>query len=216
MTTPIGAALEPNPTVKHDGEIFIVDDDDNMRDLLASILSLEGFPITTFSDGETFLRKAGSQTPVCLFLDVIMPGRSGLEILKELHARQYPAPIFLISARDESPNVVEAFRNGARDFLAKPFDPYAAVERVRDAVELWNSREARRPSAELEAMALPGGARLTRREAEVLSHIVHGVCSKDIGTTLGIAKRTVDNFRTSIMRKLGAKNAADLVRIVMS
>src|SRR3974390_1574582 len=124
MKTQAGATHEQHSHAKHDGEIIIVDDDDNMRDLLATILSLEGFPITTFADGETFLRKAGAQTPVCLFLDVVMPGRSGLDILKELHARGYAAPVYLISARDESPTVVDAFRSGARDFLAKPFDPY--------------------------------------------------------------------------------------------
>ncbi|HUI96774.1 MAG TPA: response regulator [Xanthobacteraceae bacterium] len=216
MTILAAAAYEPRPVVKHDSEIFIVDDDENMCDLLGAILSLEGFPISTFTDGETFLRRAGAQTPVCLFLDVMMPGRSGLDILKDLHARRYPAPVFLMSARDESPMVVDAFRSGARDFLAKPFDPYAAVQRVRDAVELWNGRDERRASAELEAMTFGGGARLTRREAEVLSRIVHGVSSKEIGAALGIGKRTVDNFRMSIMRKLGAKNVADLVRIVMS
>jgi FixJ family two-component response regulator len=201
---------------RHGGEIFIVDDDDNMRDLLTAILSLEGFDVVSFADGETFLKKAAGRVPVCLFLDVVMPGRSGMEILKELSARKYESPIFLISARDETPVVIEALKSGARDFLPKPFDPYTAVERVRDAVEIWNGREEKQSSAGLEAKEFPGHVRLTRREAEVLAQIVQGVSSKEISKTLGIGKRTVDNFRMNIMRKLGAKNIADLVRIIMS
>jgi FixJ family two-component response regulator len=200
----------------HDREIFVVDDDDNMRELLVAILSLEGFPVTSFADGESFLRASAGRKPVCVFLDVVMPGRSGIDILKELHARHYESPIFLISGRGDTPIVVDALKSGAQDFLHKPFDPYAAVERVRDAVELWSRRIEKQTSAGLEAKEFPGHVRLTRREAEVLAQIVRGVSSKEIGAALGIGKRTVDNFRMSIMRKLGARNTADLVRIIMS
>lgn len=214
--------IEPAPAsgaaqgVPHGNEIFVVDDDDNVRELLAAVLSLEGYPVKGFADGETFLRTAGARTPVCLFLDVMMPGRSGIDVLKELAARHYAAPIFLISGRSDTPIVVDALKSGAHDFLRKPFDPYAAVERVRDAVAVWNRRHEERNGAGLEDKEFPGHVRLTRREAQVLAHIVRGVSSKEIGTALGIGKRTVDNFRMNIMRKLGARNIADLVRISMS
>jgi two-component system response regulator FixJ len=202
--------------VKHSNEIFVVDDDDCVRDILSSILSLEGFPVTCFEDGETFLEKASERMPVCLFLDVVMPGRSGLQVLKELNARRYAAPIFLVSARDDTALVVEALRNGGADFLRKPFDPYTAVQRVRDAVEIWNIRDEK-SAPEPEAELGPGPVRLTRLEAsEVLAQVVRGVSSKEIGRILGIEKRTVEYFRVSIMKKFGAKNAADLMRIVMS
>jgi two-component system response regulator FixJ len=204
------------PGIAHGSEIFVVDDDDNMRELLVAILSLEGFPVTSFADGEIFLKKAASQVPVCLFLDVMMPGRSGIDVLKELTARRYEAPIFLISGRNDTPMVVDALKNGALDFLHKPFDPYTAVQRVRDAVELWGRRSEKHTSVGLQAMQFADDARLTRREAEVLAQIAQGVSSKEISVALGIGKRTVDNFRMSIMKKLGAKNAADLVRIIMS
>jgi FixJ family two-component response regulator len=197
-------------------EIFVVDDDGDMRHLLGAILSLEGYPVTSFADGETFLRAAGGRTPVCVFLDVVMPGRSGIEVLKELAARRYEAPIFLISGRGDTPMVVDALKSGARDFLHKPFDPYAAVQRVRDAVELWARQDQEQSPDKLEIKEFFGRVYLTRREVEVLGHLVRGASSRDIGTMLGIAKRTVDNFRMSIMKKLHAKNAADLVRIVMS
>ena len=214
--------IEPAPAsgatigLPHGGEIFVVDDDDNMRELLTAILSLEGYPVKSFADGETFLRTAGSRTPVCLFLDVVMPGRSGIDVLKELAARRYAAPIFLISGRGDTAVVVDALKSGALDFLRKPFDPYAAVERVRAAVEVWNRRHEKQSGAGLEDKEFPGHVRLTRREAQVLAQIVRGVPSKEIGTALGIGKRTVDNFRMNIMRKLGARNIADLVRISMS
>jgi two-component system response regulator FixJ len=153
---------------------------------------------------------------VCLFLDVVMPGRSGIEVLKELAARRYEAPIFLISGRGDTPMVVDALKSGALDFLHKPFDPYTAVQRVRDAVEVWNRRTEKESTTGLEDKEFPGHVRLTRREAEVLAQIVRGASSKDIGTALGIGKRTVDNFRMNIMKKLGAKNIADLVRIIMT
>src|ERR1039458_8650374 len=89
--------------IKHGGEIFIVDDDESTRDILKLILSLEGFPVTCFADGETFLKQASARIPVCVFLDVVMPGRSGIDILKELRTRHYEAPIFLISAQDDTP-----------------------------------------------------------------------------------------------------------------
>jgi len=201
--------------IKHEDEIFIVDDDDCMRDILTAVLSLEGYPVTAFADGETFLKEVGGRIPVCLFLDVVMPGRSGIEILKELDARHYIAPIFLVSAQNDTPIVVEALKNGAYDFLHKPFDPYTAVQRVREAAEMWRSHE-QIDVCELETKEFSGHTRLTRREAQVLEQIVRGVSSKDASNILGIEKRTIDNNRTNIMRKLGAKNVADLVRIVLS
>jgi len=215
-TTELTLQTAPPRPLIHCGEIFIVDDDEDMREILASILSLEGYPVIGFSDGDTFLKKASNKIPVCVFLDFVMPGRSGLDVLHELHARNYPSPIFLISARDDTPMVVDALKHGANDFLHKPFDPYRAVELVREAVELWRGRQEKQNPMDLEDREFPGKIHLTRREAEVLTLIVRGQSSKEVGTNLGIGPRSVDNLRTSIMRKLGARNVADLVRIVMS
>ncbi len=200
----------------HDGEIIVVDNDESMRELLALILSLEGFPVTCFADGESFLRKANTKVPVCVFLDILMPGRSGIQILKELKAQHYKSPIFLVSAKNDAPTVVEGLKNGAHDFLHKPLDPYNAVQRVRDAVEFWNHNDKSTNISKSETREFPGCDRLTSREAEVLEHVIRGDCSKEIARSLGIGKRTVDSFRTKILRKLGAKNSIDLVRIVMS
>jgi two-component system response regulator FixJ len=132
--------------VKPASEIFVVDDDKEMRDILATALAPSGFPVTTFEDGDSFLTTARTRVPICVFLDVVMPRRSGLEILKELRALRYWTPTFLTSARDDIPTVVEAIKNGAHDYIRKPFDPDALGQRVRIAVDAWLHREDRRAS----------------------------------------------------------------------
>jgi FixJ family two-component response regulator len=206
----------PSHNIKHDGEIFIVDDDAGIRAILTLILSMEGFPVTSFADGETFLEQARKKIPICVFLDVFMPGRSGINILQELKALRFKAPVFLISARDDTPMIVEGIKSGAHDFLRKPFDPYTAVQRVRDAIELWNIRIEKTEISEIEAMEYPDRVRLTRREAEVLAQIVRGLSSNDTAKSLGIGKRTVDHFRSRLLKKFRAKNTVDLVRIVLA
>jgi DNA-binding response OmpR family regulator len=132
---------ENHQNVKFPSEIFVVDDDRDMREIVAHTFAAEGFPVTTFEDGESFLKTAETRVPICVFLDVVMPRRSGLEILRELRARRYQTPIFLTSARDDFPTVVEALKSGANDYIRKPFEPYALVPRVRNAVEMWSRRE---------------------------------------------------------------------------
>ena len=127
--------------IKPAKEIFVVDDDEDMRDILVAALAPEGFRVTSFEDGESFLAAAKARVPICLFLDVVMPGTSGLEVLKELRARRYWTPIFLTSARDDFPTVIEAMKNGGHDFIRKPFDRGAPVARLHRAIELWSLRE---------------------------------------------------------------------------
>ncbi|QIB34492.1 response regulator transcription factor [Ancylobacter pratisalsi] len=196
------------------GEVFIVDDDSAVRDALSLVLSLEGYHVRGFSDGAAFLSVARSHVPACIVLDVHMPGRSGLDILKELEADRYPAPIFIISGQGDIPMAVDAIRHGALDFIEKPFDADTVVERVRDAIEAHNRRAGTEPSDLLTAH-FPGHDLLTPREREVLVQIASGASNKEAGRVLGISPRTIEVHRARIMEKLGAKNAADLVRIVL-
>jgi two-component system response regulator FixJ len=197
-------------------EIFIVDDNEEYCELLGAILELEGFQVTAFQEGTSFLKEASSRVPVCVFLDVMMPGPSGLEILKLLNAKEYAAPIFLISARRDSLAVVEGIKNGAQDFIEKPFDPYTAVLRVRDAVEMWDRRAAEAKAPDVPPPRLTGDTRLSLMERDVLTRIVAGAANSEIAVTLGISKQSAATHRWRITRKLGAKNSADLVRIVLS
>ena len=197
------------------GEIFIVDDDPLVLNALTIVLSREGYQITGFAEGASFLAAAKSRTPTCIILDVQMPGQSGLDILKELNAQNYPAPIFIISGVGDIPMAVEAIKSGALDFIEKPFDATTVVTRVREAVEAW-SRRARDGSGDILSKTFPGHDQLTARERDVLNQIAAGSSNKQAGRDLGISPRTIEVHRARIMEKLGAKNAADLVRIVLS
>ena len=117
------------------GEVFIVDDDPAIRDVLTAVFSRGGFQVTNFADGASLLASARTRTPVCIILDVHIPGRSGLDILEELNAQDYPAPIFIMSGQGDIPMAVNAIRNGALDFIEKPFRGSEIVARVRDAIE---------------------------------------------------------------------------------
>ena len=198
------------------GAIFIVDDDQLVLNALSVVLSREGYQVSGFAEGASFLSAARAQTPACIILDVQMPGQSGLDILKELNAQQYPAPIFIISGVGDIPMAVEAIKSGALDFIEKPFDAATVVTRVREAIEAWARRAQRGTSADVPAKTFAGQDLLTARERDVLNQIAAGLSNKQAGRELGISPRTIEVHRARIMEKLGAKNAADLVRIVLS
>jgi two-component system, LuxR family, response regulator FixJ len=197
------------------GEIFLVDDDPGVREALSLVLSLAGYQVTSFAEGASFLAAARTRTPNCILLDVKMPGRSGLDILKELNAQDYPAPIFIISGHGDIPMAVEAIKNGAHDFIEKPFRGEAVVACVRDAIEAAARRKQNEDDNGILSRKFAGCDLLTPREREVLAHIVSGASNKEAGRQLGISPRTIEVHRARTMEKLGAKNAADLVRIVM-
>jgi two-component system, LuxR family, response regulator FixJ len=193
-------------------EVFIVDDDPLLRAALSMALSDEGFNVAGFVDGKSFLNVTRWRTPACVLIDVQLPDCSGLELLKALDAPQYPAPIFVISGRGDIPTAVDAIRNGALDFIVKPFDPAMVAVRVRDAIQAWQNL-----GQEDRALArdFHGHERLTRREWDVLKRIARGASNKEIGRELGISPRTVEVHRARIMEKVSAKNAADLMGIVL-
>ncbi|MFN7165684.1 MAG: response regulator transcription factor [Pannonibacter sp.] len=192
--------------------IYVVDDDPAVRDALSVVFEMEGFNVKSFADGDAFIEAANSQVPACVILDVHMPGRSGIDVLKVLSAEQYGAPIFIISGQGDIPMAVEAIRNGAFDFIEKPFDADTVVERVREGIAAMVNRT----SASDSHADFPGAELLTRREREVLTKITAGASNKEAGRDLGISPRTVEVHRARIMEKLGARNAADLVRIVLA
>jgi FixJ family two-component response regulator len=197
------------------GDIFVVDDDPSIRDALAMVFTLEGYHVTSFGEGASFLGAAQSSTPSCILLDVQMPGLSGLEILKRLNAQHYAAPIFIISGQADIRMAVEAIKHGAYDLIEKPFDAVDVLVRVGEAVEAW-TRRAAKGFADILPHQFPGHDSLTPREREVLGQIAGGASNKETGRKLGISPRTIEVHRARIMEKLGAKNAADLVRIVLS
>lgn len=195
--------------------IFIVDDDPAVRDALSVVFQIEGYNVSGFADGASFIAASRSLEPACVVLDVHMPGRSGLDILRELNAQHYPAPIFIISGQGDIPMAVDAIKHGALDFIEKPFDADTVVSRVRAAIDSAERRKSHTTTARMN-LSFPGTEHLTPREREVLGEIASGASNKEAGRHLGISPRTIEVHRARIMEKLGAKNAADLVRIVLT
>src|ERR1700757_3095132 len=123
------------------GEIFVVDDDPAVRETLSMVLSAAGYEVICFADGAALLAMARNRTPACILLDVHIPGKSGLDILKELHGEDYPAPIFMISGQGDIAMAVSAIKSGAIDFIEKPFRGNEIVTRVKEAVEAYMRRQ---------------------------------------------------------------------------
>ena len=198
------------------GDIYVVDDDPSVRDALSVLLTLEGFHVSGFAEGSSFLAAVRQHKPDCIILDVHMPGRSGLDILKELHSQQCVVPLSIISGQGDIPMAVDAIKNGALDFIEKPFDAQALVTRIREAIAAAVRLKGQPPSSSALATRFPGRVLLTPREYQVLELIATGASSKEAGRHLGISPRTIEVHRARIMEKLGAKNTVDLVHIVLS
>src|ERR1700680_700020 len=150
------------------GEIFVVDDDPAVRETLSIVLSAGGYQVVCFADGVALLAVARTRTPSCILLDVHIPGKSGLDILKELHGEDYPAPIFIISGQGDIAMAVSAIKNGALDFIDKPFRGNEIVARLTEAIEAYARRQADRSAPNIASLHSPGREPLTRREREVL------------------------------------------------
>ncbi|KIZ41633.1 MULTISPECIES: response regulator [Rhodopseudomonas] len=197
-------------------EIFVVDDDPAVRETLSIVLSAAGYQSICFADGDALLAVARNRSPACILLDVHIPGRSGLDILQDLHAEDYPAPIFMISGKGDIPMAVNAIKNGALDFIEKPFRGKEIVTRVEEAIAAFARRQGAGLAAKVPSLNFPGREPLTMREREVLDLFSSGNTNKEAGRQLGISPRTIEYHRANIMKKLGARNATDLVRIVMA
>ena len=195
-------------------DIFIVDDDSEMREILSALCCQAGYPTMSFTDGRSFVHEARHRTPACVLLDIHMPGPSGLEILDEIGAKTYPAPILIVSGRDDVLSVVQAMRKGAFDYIEKDQDGSAIVARIVDAIEMRENMQQRLETRGVLSCTFRGYDRLTPRERQVLAHIVTAASNKQTAISLGISWRTVEVHRAKIMQKLGAKNSIDLMRIV--
>jgi FixJ family two-component response regulator len=204
-------------TAARTGEVFVVDDDPAVRTTLSAVFQRAGYQVTCFADGAALIAAARTGTPLCIILDVHIPGKSGLDILKQLNAQDYPVPIFMMSGLGDIAMAVDAIKNGALDFIEKPFRGSDVVARVEAAIDARTQHgDTGNGASEPQRFYFPGREPLSRREQDVLAQIVAGASNKEAGRKLGISPRTIEVHRAHLMQKIGARNAADLIRIVMS
>ncbi|NYT64842.1 response regulator transcription factor [Alcaligenaceae bacterium] len=200
-------------TLQATSTIFIVDDDEAVRDSLRWLLEANGYRVKSFSGAEEFLGSYDPDQIGVLIADVRMPGMSGLELQEALIARQAPLPIVFITGHGDVPMAVSTIKKGAVDFLEKPFnetDLRAIVARMMDqATERFSQAQAQKDHQAILS-------RLTAREQQVLERIVAGRLNKQIAGDLNISIKTVEAHRANIMEKLEVTTVADLMKIALT
>ena len=195
---------EANPSV------LVIDDDPEFRDSVARLLRTVGLHARQFSSVSDFLKADPPDGPTCLVLDVRMPGRSGLELQRELAAANRQVPIIFITAHADVPMTVQAMKGGAIEFLTKPFRD----QDLLDAIEAGLARDrARRASDKAVAGLRERFDTLSSRESEVMLHVVAGRLNKQIANDIGITESTVKVHRTNLMRKMKARSVPALTRM---
>jgi FixJ family two-component response regulator len=192
--------------------VFIIDDDAKVRDSIALMLGLMGFRTAVFDSAEAFLAAYRSDWAGCAIVDLRLPGQSGLELQRELHARNSALPVVVITAHGDVASARAAFQANAVDFLEKPFDD----AQLRNAIEKAFALEERRiHNADDVREAAQRLSMLTAREREVMEQATQGRHAKEIAVALGISPRTVEVHKTRLMAKLGVRNVAELVRFAL-
>ncbi|NDC60696.1 MAG: DNA-binding response regulator [Betaproteobacteria bacterium] len=194
------------------GNVYIVDDDEAVRDSLQWLLEGKDYRVRCFDSAETFLSRYDPREVACLIIDIRMPGISGLELQDRLLERKSPLPIVFITGHGDVPMAVNTMKKGAMDFIPKPFKEEELLSVVERMLE--QAREAfadQQHAANRDALM----GKLTARESQVLERIVAGRLNKQIADDLGISIKTVEAHRANIMEKLNANTVADLLKIAL-
>lgn len=193
--------------------IYVVDDDEAMRDSMTWLLEGEGYSVACFESGAAFLQARHAQMRGCLVLDVRMPEMSGLELQEKLDSLGSPLPIIFVTGHGDVPMAVAALQRGACDFIEKPFHNEDLLCRIRRALEKDQQLAERRQRDNAIALRLD---LLTQREKEVMQLVVSGKLNKQIADELAISMKTVEAHRARVMEKMSVRTLADLVTAVMS
>ena len=195
-----------------DAMIYVIDDDDAVRESLEFLLSTAGFKARGFDSARTFLDVLGDIDSGCVITDVRMPEITGIDLLKKVKDAKPGLPVIVITGHGDVALAVEAMKIGAIDFLEKPFDDDGLIAAVKAA--LSNAADSGKRQAELGAIKEKLAA-LSNRERQVLDGLVAGHPNKTIAFDLGISPRTVEIYRANLMTKMGANSLSDLVRMAM-
>jgi len=193
--------------------VFVVDDDEQVRDAMKLLMNSVGLQVETFASGEEYLEQFDPARPGCLLLDVRMQGISGLDVQERLVLEQVQPPIIIITGHGDVPMAVRAVKAGAVDFIEKPFNEQVLLDSVHRAIELDGEHRGR-------ALQLADISehlqRLTPREREILDLVVAGKRNKEIAGELGISQSTVEAHRARVMEKMQAESLSDLMRMMLS
>lgn len=193
--------------------IHAIDDDDAARDSLRFLLETAGQQVRTYENAAAFLAHLPVQGIGCVITDVRMPGMTGIELLKTLKARSFPLPVIVITGHGDIPLAVEAMREGAADFLEKPYEDVALLESIRRSLSAAGSAAGADDAiADLRRRI----AALSGRESEVMAGLVAGKSNKVIAIDLDISPRTVEIYRANVMSKMGADSLPALVRMAIT
>jgi FixJ family two-component response regulator len=190
--------------------VFVVDDDASMRDAMQRLFRSVGLQAEVFASAADFLRSKLADAPCCLVLDVRMPGLSGLDFQTELAKANIQVPIIFMTGHGDIPMTVKAMKAGAIEFLPKPFRDQDMLDAVRLGLERDRSR---REGEQVNSNVRAKFTTLTPREQAVMASVTAGLMNKQIAGELKLAEITVKLHRGSVMRKMGAKSLADLVRM---
>jgi FixJ family two-component response regulator len=199
-----------NPASPQQPVVIVIDDDASLRDALSSLFRSVGLHVQTFASAPEFLQSKLPDAPSCLVLDVRLPGLSGLDFQSELAKSKVRIPIIFMTGHGDIPMTVRAMKAGAVEFLTKPF----REQEMLDAVQLGLDRDRSRRELDSAASKLRASFEtLSPREQEIMGLVTAGLMNKQIAGKVGISEITVKVHRGSVMRKMGAKTLADLVRM---
>jgi len=194
-----------------DSTVFIVDDDEAVRDAIGFLMKSVGLPHQLYVDGQEFLAAYEREPSAgCLVLDIRMPKLNGLELQERLNKKRLLLPIIFITGHGDVPMAVQAMQHGAFDFLQKPFRDQDLLDRVQSAIE--QDKESRDCLLE-QGEIMRRLATLTEREREIFDRVVEGQANKVIAIDLGLSQRTIEIHRSHVMEKLQAGSLANLVRM---
>jgi len=191
--------------------LFVVDDDDAVRDSLGALLSNKGYDVRSFDSGKRFLDEIdGLDQAGCVLLDIRMPGLDGLKVLDRLKEKKVPLAVVMITGHADVSIAVRAMKAGASDFIEKPFTQNIILSSVGKALDSLNDADM---SAAEKREIVDKLNNLTPRERDVMERLIDGLTNKEIARELDISPRTVEVYRAGVMDKMGARNLSSLVKM---